>query len=168
MSRLDDISAQRQFETGRLPHEARCPLAYSSAECRSMSACPALPLWPAVTLIPLPLDAPGWLQKHPHDFSSVCVPMALGVSRQNGAPPAGSILLCSARRPAPRLPVPSLPGRPVDSWPISSPRCVVATGASPAFGRGVFSHTGPDPNSGVSRTRHSVCARPETVSSTRG
>ncbi len=90
-----------------------------------------------------------------HDSSSVLVPMALGVSRPNGAPPAGSILLCIARRPALRLPVPSLPGRPVALWTISSPHCVVATGASPAFGRGVFSHTGREPNSDVSRTLQS-------------
>ncbi len=113
-----------------------------------MSACPGLPLWPAVTLILPPLDASGRLQEDPHDFSSVCVPMALGVSRPNGAPPAGSRLLCSARRPAPRLPVSSLPGRPVALWTISSPHCVVATGASPAFGRGVFSHTVPEPKAG--------------------
>ncbi len=52
-----------------------------------MSACAALPLWPAVTLILPPLDASGRLQEDPHDFSSVCVLMALGVSRPNGAPP---------------------------------------------------------------------------------
>lgn len=168
MSRSGGISAQRQCETGRLPHEARYPLESSAAESRGKSACPALPWWPAVTWIPPRLDAPGWWQEHPHDFSSVCVPMVSGVSRPNGAPPEGSRLLCSARRQMPRLPEPSLLGRPVDSWPISSPRCVVATGASPAFGRGVFSHTGPAPNAGVRRTRPSVGARPETVRSTRG
>jgi len=118
-----------------------------------MSACPALPLWPAVRLILPPLDASGRLQEDPHDFSSVCVPRALGVSRLNGAPPAGSRLLCSARRPAPRLPVSSLPGRPVAFWTISSPQCGVATGASPAFGRGVFSHTVPELNAGGRRTQ---------------